>query len=310
MWSKKRRKKESGKDNQSIQSKPDHGRQRSQPVSPSHGQLSDKVDRPSSTHSSHAHSSEKSHQLPREDSATFIHQSSFEDSVREVKPRSHQGKPHNSSAPLNASLNSNTSLPPTKPALAVHARKSSIPAPVNPGKPYIPLPLNPGKNAITVPLPSAPLNAESILESLNSTLSESTGMANSTNAKGMVNNGGGGRPVSTQPNTISTSLGAGVAGEELQKVIERQRTQIELLSQITQLVSGHSASLQQQPSGRQVPSSQSLDMSQDSSLLPSRLASRTHTFDYANQSNKKLEEKAFQELDRGYQRGERGGWDS
>ena len=183
---------------------------------------------------------------------------------------------------------------------------------MNPGKPYLPLSLNPGKTAITVPLPSAPLNAESILESLNSSLSESTGLANSTNTKGLVKTGGidPGRTVaSTQPNSISSSLAAnvrGVGGEELQKVIDRQRTQIELLSQITKLVSGHTVSLQRPPSRP----SQSLDTPQEVSVLPRRLASRAQTFDYANQSNKSLEEKAFQELDRGYGREDRGGWNS
>ena len=117
-----------------------------------------------------------------------------------------------------------------------------------------------GKSAISVPLPSAPLNTD-ILDSI-------------ANLSGGDDRGNPPRlPVPGNP-------------EVLQKVIDRQRSQIELLSQITRLVSGSTLP----PSGGDVPSS----------VLPSRLASRAQTYDYGNRSNKTLEEKALQELDRGY----------
>lgn len=150
-------------------------------------------------------------------------------------------------------------------------RQQSVP------KPSIPLG---NKSAINVPLPSAPL-ATDILESLNKSLSDSSG----GEEKGVR---GSGNP--TLPGNLTGDP------DELQKVIDRQRSQIELLSQITRLVSGGSLA----NVGGENPSS---------SVLPLRLASRTQTYDYGNQSNKNFEEKALQELelDRGY-RDE--GWNS
>ena len=139
-----------------------------------------------------------------------------------------------------------------------------------------------GKSAITVPLPSAPLNTD-ILESLQSTLTDTLG------GTGGEDKGGRG---SSNPPQLTGNLTENA--EELQKVIERQRSQIELLSQITRLVS--SGTLPK--TGGENPSP---------SMLPSRLASRAQTYDYGNQSNKKLEEKALQELDRGYREE---GWNS
>ncbi len=140
------------------------------------------------------------------------------------------------------------------------------PSPVSqPGHFYPNPPLGVGKSAIKVPLPNAPLpHNTDILDSLRS--SDPIGGEERTN-----------------PSSLMATSGD---PDEIQKVIERQRSQIELLSQITRLVSGGS-----------LPASSE---GESTSVLPSRLASRAQTFDYANRSNKNLEEKALKELDRSY----------
>lgn len=133
---------------------------------------------------------------------------------------------------------------------------------------------------LRVPLPSAPLSAN-ILESLNSSTQDSGG-------------GGGVNQQLTAPNPpqgaaalLQAPLSSATSAQQLQKVIEAQRTQIALLSQLTQ-------QMVQQAHHNQVVSQP------ESPQIPGCLSGRTQTFDYGNQSNKALEKVAAEQLEREY----------
>lgn len=175
------------------------------------------------------------------------------------------------------------STPPSQPPQP-HSKNNNLPAP--------PKPLaNPNlKPSLTVPLPSAPLSAN-ILDS-------PLGSHDSNNPA----SGGPGilGPVPTVLPASSNKPANPVAAQHLQKVIEAQRTQIALLSQITQQLkqTQHTPRLQ----ANQVPVRSPTPQDTLSPMIQQQagLVSRTNTFDYGNQSNKVLEQVAAEQLEREY----------
>ena len=201
------------------------------------------------------------------------------------------------------------------------------------------------KPSLTVPLPTVPLSA-SILESLHEASSkvDTSGTGSSNNSTNNSTTGG----VAIGPaTTISTStaqgqlkdptnvIGAqisadGVGGggvgvmvsssatsQQIQQVIDAQRTQLALLSQkITQLVTEQKLRTNPQPDSGDPCTSGDMMRGHISSMAPglggyppktSSIASRTQTFDYGNRSNKVLESAAVHQLEQEYYHGDQSG---
>ena len=105
--------------------------------------------------------------------------------------------------------------------------------------------------------------------------------------------------------------------QHLQKVIETQRTQIALFSQIAQLVTEQkshfpgSTANSSSGGGGNFPPTHSGHMTSHSAghIGPAKgIATRTQTFDYGNQSNKVLETVAAHQLERDYCHGNGNTW--
>jgi len=182
--------------------------------------------------------------------------------------------------------------PSMKPSPHPHSNSNN---PLPPPKPLA----NPNlKPSLTVPLPSAPLSAD-ILDSPPGSLHDDSNTVSS--AQGIL----GPPPTNFPPLAVAHTKPANpVATQHLQKVIEAQRTQIALLSQITQQLqqNKHTPRLPANP----VPPSLPKDAQANQALSPisqTTLVNRTQTFDYGNQSNKALEQVAVEQLERDYQDG-------
>lgn len=198
------------------------------------------------------------------------------------------------------------------------------------------------KPSLTVPLPTVPLSA-SILESLHEVSSkvDTSGTGSSNNS---TSNSTAGEVTIGPATTISTSaaqeqlkdptntMGAqrsadGIGGvgvmvsssatsQQIQQVIDAQRTQLVLLSQkITQLVTEQKYRTNPQPDSGD-PSTSGGRGHDVSSMAPglggypskaSSIASRTQTFDYGNRSNKVLENAAVHQLEQDYYHGNQSG---
>lgn len=191
------------------------------------------------------------------------------------------------------------------------------------------------KPSLTVPLPTIPLSA-SILDSLHENVSRPA----TTSSGSLVNTGGGGSSVtiaeaggvpgeqpqlrdtsnSTGTSTVIGGGGGGIgssstATQQLQQVINAQRTQIALLSQITQLVTDQKrqTNLQQDLGIGSSGGGSGLMRGHISTVPPgpggypqrnnSSIVSHTQTYDYGNRSNKVLESAAVQQLDQEYYHG-------
>ena len=174
--------------------------------------------------------------------------------------------------------------PPSQPPQP-HPKNNNLPIPAKPlANPNL-------KPSLTVPLPSAPLSAN-ILDSPQGSVHDSSNPA--SGGPGILG------PVPATLSADSNESANPVATQHLQKVIEAQRTQIALLSQITQQLkqSQHTPRLQT----NQVPV---LSPAPQDTLSPivqqqAGLVSHTNTFDYGNQSNKVLEQVAAEQLEREY----------
>ena len=212
---------------------------------------------------------------------------------------------------------------PTARPQASTSRPSSPPAPpppssLTPPTAVIPLPhpplANPNlKPGLTVPPPPAPINPSTILDSLKTSLLPETHsnppphppphppqapqdhtqvLSNSSVVVAGV--GRGSAPVTV--GTVSSSVAvAQQQSDRLQRVIEAQRTQLDLLSQITKSITSqhhhpHPLTAREPLSG-----------------VPGRappaqgpVSSRLQTFDYANRSSSELQSLAIQHLDKEY----------
>lgn len=210
-----------------------------------------------------------------------------------------------------------SSLPPTHPSsprkvkpnpVKAHPQSSQPcsppdPPPQQPAPRVEPKPLaNPHlKPNLTVPLPSAPLNPATILDSLKSSLHEPP-PAHVTNSQAPPS-------LAPQPPQVagsSTSAVTAVAQQQadhLQKVIEAQRTQLALLSQITQQLAvqqrQQSAELQARRARGVVPSDSDRP-GPASPPPPGALSSRIQTFDYANSGSSGLPNLAAPQFDQEY----------
>ena len=187
------------------------------------------------------------------------------------------------------------------------------------------------KPSLTVPLPTVPLSA-SILESLHEVSSkvDTSGTTSSTNNNSTAAVGAIGTTTTStsaeqgqlkDPTNAAGALGSTEGGggvgvmvpssSQLQQVIDAQRTQLALLSQITQLVTDQKRRTNPQQEGG--PSSSGGMMRGHVTSVPpalggypqksSSIASRTQTFDYGNRSNKVLENAAVHQLEQDYYHG-------
>ena len=190
------------------------------------------------------------------------------------------------------------------------------------------------KPSLTVPLPTIPLSA-SILDSLHDNVSgtattSSGSLANTGGGGGtsLIVSGAGGVPAE-QPqlkdasHSTGTSTVGGVGGaigssstatQQIQQVIDAQRTHIALLSQITQLVTDQKRQTNpQQDPGVSSSGGSGLMRGHVSTVPPgpggypqrnnSSIVSRAQTYDYGNRSNKVLESAAVQQLEQEYYHG-------
>lgn len=170
------------------------------------------------------------------------------------------------------------------------------------------------KPSLTVPLPSAPLST-SILDSLG----HDSALPTSTSPTPPASNSGGVSGVPGPLGNLGGSIfpggppggkGSGPAAlnttQHLQKVIETQRTQIALLSQITQNLSQFSGTPAPHSGAGTFPPAHVSHMTSHPSMGVGQIApakgivARTQTFDYGNQSNKVLEKVAAQQMQHDY----------
>ena len=222
-----------------------------------------------------------------------------------------------SNKPTPTTRHANTSLPATPPPLP-----ASSPSPPSAGGEPVPPLANPNlKPGITVPLPPAPINPAAILDSLKSSLQhEAPGSAPppllpshaplpSNSAVALATLARGSAPVNTavaMPVTVGTgSSSVAVVQQQtdhLQKVIEAQRTQLDLLSQITKSLADqqqrqpHAINARGPPgvAGGNRPHPHPHPTSHGS------VSSRLQTFDYANRSSSQLQNLAIQHLEQDY----------
>ena len=176
----------------------------------------------------------------------------------------------------NSSIPSSPSLPPP----------TSTPPPGSHLEPHPPL-ANPNlKPGLTVPPPPAPINPAAILDSIKSSLMhEAPPPPPATMATGGAPvNSVGSVPVSMVAGSSSSSS-VSVAqqqSDQLQRVIEVQRTQLNLLSQITKTL----ADQQRQSANSRGP--------------PGVTRPGVQTFDYANRSSAELQSLALKQLEQEY----------
>ena len=187
------------------------------------------------------------------------------------------------------------------------------------------------KPSLTVPLPTVPLSA-SILDSLHENASgpAAAGSGSLADATGGGGGGGGGSNttiagagdvVKDSSNSTGSSAGpdlreekggggivssSSAATQQLQQVIDAQRTQIALLRQLV-TDQTHQANPQQDPgvsSGGIHVSSVPPGLGGYPQRKSTSITLRTQTFDYGNKSNKVLENAAVQQLEREYYHGD------
>ena len=190
----------------------------------------------------------------------------------------------------------NTSLPATPPPPPA----SSLSPPTTEGESGPPL-ANPNlKPGITVPLPPAPINPATILDSLKSSLQHETAgpappplipphPSNSSVAVGNVPGAGSSSVAAVQQQT-----------DHLQKVIEAQRTQLDLLSQITKSLADQQQRQPHAVNARGPPGVAGGNRPHPHSSSHSSVSSRLQTFDYANRSSSQLQNLAIQHLEQDY----------
>lgn len=198
-----------------------------------------------------------------------------------------------------------------------------------------PLLANPNlKPALTVPLPAAPINPAAILDSLKSSLQHEAATVPlppashpapthslSNTAVALATVGMGSAPVITSTNSMSSIPLSGTAGsssvavaqqqsDHLQKVIEAQRTQLDLLSQITktltdqQHLNPYATNTTRRP-GEVTGGNRPHPL--PPSLPPQGpVSSRLQTFDYGNRSSTELQSLAIKHLEQEYS--VRGSW--
>ena len=175
----------------------------------------------------------------------------------------------------------NSSLPPTPPLPPI-----STPPQTSRLEPHLPL-ANPNiKPGITVPLPPAPINPATILDSLKTSLQQheipplippnSAAMGTG----GVPVNSVGSVPVSMATGSSSVAV-AQQQSDHLQRVIEAQRTQLNLLSQITRSLT----------EGRQ------RGTNQRGAPGVTRPGGGGQTFDYGSRGGGDLQSMALQQLD-------------
>lgn len=195
-----------------------------------------------------------------------------------------------------------------------------------------PLLANPNlKPGLTVPLPAAPINPAAILDSLKSSLQHEAPPAIpvslppasqpppphtlSNTAVALASIGMGSAPVMATTNAIPFSGATSVAvaqqkTDHLQKVIEAQRTQLDLLSQITKTLTDQQhlkpyATNSSRRPGEVTGGNRPHPLPPS---LPSQgpVSSRLQTFDYGNRSSTELQSLAIQHLEQEYS--VRGSW--
>lgn len=254
-------------------------------------------------------------------------------SLPPTQPPSPRGSRSNKPTPT-ARPQANTSLPPSPPLPPPPPPVSTPPAAIRaePGPPLANPNLKPG---ITIPLPAAPINPAAILDSLKSSLQHEavppplippTNHPPSTHslstAAALATVGMGSAPIMATNNTavamgsVPVTIGTGSSSvavvqqktDQLQKVIEAQRTQLDLLSQITKTLADqhhrHPHSMNVRKPGvtggnrpHPLPTS-----------LPTQgpVTNRLQTFDYGNRSSTELQSLAIQHLEHEYS--VRGSW--
>ena len=225
--------------------------------------------------------------------------------------------PHHSQLPLRGVVRSGTPPTQSSPQLsAVPPRNQSYAKTMaNP---------DPKPAILSVPLPSAPLTA-SILDSLDGGavgvgVSESgppSGPGGNISGDPLMLGGSGGAKTleaavhgKQAPPTVLG--GVALQSQQLQKVIEAQKSQIALLQEISQYVSANSKGLSKTPptggsgGGRYQGVGQGLGQATPNvggasaataTLAPSRVLDRAQTFDYGNHSNRSFELKAVQQIE-------------
>ena len=195
-------------------------------------------------------------------------------SPRHTVPNRHTPTATRSGNPTNSSIPSSPTLPPPPPPPSSTPPQTHPPPLANPN-------LKPG---LTVPPPPAPINPAALLDSIKSSLLHEA-------PPPPVAMGTSGPPINSMGSLPAVSMVAGSSSsvtvaqqqsDQLQRVIEAQRTQLNLLSQITKTLADQQRHSTNSRGG------------------PSVTRPGVQTFDYGNRSSAELQSLALKQLEQDY----------